>query len=146
VSKQASKWKRDAVFWSLNYQAVRADGTVDVSKGAEVVYVSPNASGSHAKSVRNDSIKKFGFSASGVSFKSKWGWNDVVEGIEAHPAPTCKVKDVVALLVKQGVLSGNKTVRITFDPKFADYYAWRVLGSDPKIDALYSWDDCSPIK
>lgn len=146
VAKPASKWKKDAMFWSLNYQAVRADGTVDVSKGAEVVYVSPSASGSHAKSVRNDSIKKYGFSSAGVNHKNKWGFTDVVEGIEAHPEPKCKVKDVVALLAKDGGLTGGKTVRITFDPKFADYYAWRVIGSDPKIDALYSWEDCSIIK
>jgi hypothetical protein len=145
VAKPARKWKKDAMFWSLNYQAVRADGTVDVSKGAEVVYVSPSASGSHAKSVRSDSIKKYGFNTSGVNHKNRWGFTDVVEGIEAHPEPKCKVKDVVALLAKQG-LTGSKTVRITFDPKFADYYAWRVIGSDPKMDALFSWDDCAPIK
>lgn len=146
LAKPASKWKKDAIFWSLNYQAVRADGTVDVSKGAEIVFVSPSASGSHAKSVRSDSIKKYGLTAAGVNHKNKWGFTDVVEGIEAHPEPKCKVKDVVALLVKDGTLSGSKTVRITFDPKFADYYAWRVIGSDPKIDALYGWDDCALIK
>lgn len=145
VAASAKKWRKDAVFWSLNYQAVRADGTVDVSKGAEVVYTSPSASASHAKKVRSDSIKKFGFNTSGVSWKSKWGWNDPLEDLEAHPEPKCTIKDVVALLGKQG-LTGSKTVRITFDPKFADYYAWRVIGSDPKMDALFSWDDCSPIK
>jgi hypothetical protein len=142
--KDATKWKKDAVLWSVNFQAVRADGTVDVGKGAEVVYVSPNASASHAQSVRSDSVRKYGLTASGVK-PSRYGWNDVYEGIEAHPEPQCKIKDVVALLGKQG-LTGNKTVRITFDPKFADFYAWRVIGSDPKIDALFGWSDCQPIK
>lgn len=144
LAKDAGKWKKDAILWSVNFQAVRADGTIDVGKGAEVVYVSPDASASHAKSVRSDSVRKYGLTASGVK-PAKYGWNDVVEGIEAHPEPTCKIKDVVELLKKQG-LSGDKTVRITFDPKFADFYAWRVISSDPKIDALFGWTDCQPIK
>jgi hypothetical protein len=144
LAKDAGKWKKDAILWSVNFQAVRADGTIDVGRGAEVVYVSPDASSSHAKSVRSDSVRKYGLSASGVK-PAKYGWNDVVEGIEAHPEPQCKIKDVVELLKKQG-LSGDKTVRITFDPKFADFYAWRVIGSDPKIDALFGWSDCQPIK
>lgn len=144
LAKDASKWKKDAILWSVNFQAVRADGTIDVSKGAEVVYVSPDASASHAQSVRSDSVRKYGLTASGVK-PARYGWNDVVEGLEAHPEPACKIKDVVALLGKQG-LTGNKTVRITFDPKFADFYAWRVIGSDPKIDQLFGWSDCQPIK
>jgi hypothetical protein len=144
LAKDARRWKKDAIMWSVNFQAVRADGTVDVSKGAEVVYVSPSASGSHAKSVRSNSVRKYGLNARGVK-PAKYGWTDVVDGIEAHPEPACKIKDVVEILGKQG-LSGSKTVRITFDPKFADFYAWHVIGSDPKIDALFGWSDCQPIK
>jgi hypothetical protein len=144
LAKDATKWKKDAILWSVNFQAVRADGTIAVERGAEVVYVSPDASGSHAKSVRSDSVRKYALTASGVK-PAKYGWNDVVEGLEAHPEPQCKIKDVIELLKKQG-LTGDKTVRITFDPKFADFYAWRVIGSDPKIDALFGWSDCQPIK
>lgn len=143
LGKDAHRWKDDAMFWSLNYQAVRADGTVDTSRGAEVVYVSPRASAAAAKKTRADSVRKYGANASGVK-PAPYGWNDPVKDLEPHPAATCQIKDVVALLAKQG-LTGGKTVRITFDPKFADYYAWHVIGSDPKVDALYSWDDCSPI-
>ncbi len=144
LAKDATKWKKDAFLWSVNFQAVRADGTVDVGKGAEVVYTSPSASASHAKSVRNDSVRKYALGGSAIK-PAKYGWNDVIDGLEAHPEPTCKIKDVVELLKKQG-LTGTKTVRITFDPKFADFYAWRVIGSDPKIDALFGWSDCQPIK
>ena len=144
LAKDATKWKKDAFLWSVNFQAVRADGTVDIGKGAEVVYTSPSASASHAKSVRSDSVRKYGLNASGVK-PSKYGWNDVIDDLESHPEPTCKIKDVVALLNKQG-LTGTKTVRITFDPKFADFYAWHVIGTDPKIDALFGWSDCQPIK
>jgi hypothetical protein len=144
LAGNAKKWKSDATFWSLNYQAVRADGTVDVSKGAEVVYVSPSASASTSKKTRSDSIRKYGANASGVK-PQQYGWNDPLKDLEAHPAPGCTIKNVVDLLATQG-LTGDKTVRITFDPKFADYYAWRVIGTDPKLDVLYSWDDCSIIK
>lgn len=142
----ARKWKKDAIFWSANFQAVRADGTVDVSKGAEVVYTSPGNSASYAKSQRNDSLKKYGFTAKGITNKGTWGWNDPIKDLEAHPVPKCLIKDVIALLVKDGTLKQGKTVRVTFDPKFADFYAWHVLSDDPAINANYSWDDCSLIK
>jgi hypothetical protein len=145
LAAPAKKWRTDAIFWSLNYQAVRADGTVDVSKGAQVVYISPSASASYSKSQRANSVKKYSAVGNGISHKGRWGWNEPLKDLEAHPAPKCTIKDVVALLNKQGLTTG-KTVRITFDPKFADFYAWRVIGEDPKLDALFSWEDCSPIK
>jgi hypothetical protein len=80
-----------------------------------------------------------------VNHKARWGFTNVVEGLEAVPAPTCKIKDVMALLAKQGV-TGNKTVRVTFDPQFADFLAWHVIGEDPKINAHYAWSDCSIIE
>ena len=141
----AKKWKKDAIFWSVNYQAVRADGTVDVSKGAEVVFTSPGSSASYAKSQRSDSIKKYRFSTTGVNAKGKYFWNDRIEEMKAPPVAKCTIKDVVALLTKEGLTAG-KTVRITFDPKFADSHAWHVLGDDPKINAHYAWEDCSLIK
>lgn len=140
----AKKWKRDAIWWSANYQAVDAEGRVDVSKGAEVVYISENGVQSHAKSVRNDSIKKYGAGAAGVRHADIWGATDPWEGVEAHPEPKCKIKDVMAIVGKQ--LPAGKTVRVTFDPKFADYYAWRVISDNPKIDTLYAFSDCSVIQ
>lgn len=144
LAAPAKAWHKDAMFWSLNFQAVRADGTVDTSKGAEVVYVSPSASASYAKSQRSNSVKKYAFGPQGAGNKGRWGWNDPVKDLEAPPAPKCTIKDAVALVAKGGLPAG-KTVRVTFDPKFADYYAWRVMSDDPKIDTLYSWDDCSII-
>lgn len=140
----ATKWRSDAMFWSLNYQAVRADATVDTAKGAEIVYVSPYASESTSKKTRSDSLRKYAATASGVR-PNQYGWNEPVKDLAPHPAPACSIKDVVAVLAKQG-LTGDKTVRITFDPRFADFYAWHVIGTDPQVDALYSWDDCSLVK
>jgi hypothetical protein len=142
----AKKWKKDAIFWSANYQAVRADGTVDASKGAEVVFTSPGNSASYAKSQRNDSVKKYALGASGINGKGKWGWNDPIKDMEAHPTPKCQIKDVMALLVKEGKLPQGKTVRVTFDPKFADFYAWHVLNEELSINTNYAWEDCSIIK
>ncbi|MBP6836910.1 MAG: hypothetical protein KA190_06390, partial [Kofleriaceae bacterium] len=144
LAKNATKWKKDAIFWSLNYQAVRPDGTVDVSKGAEIVYVSPGNSASKSKRTRSDSVRKYGASATAVKPK-KYGWNDPVEGLEAHPAAVCTIKDLMNKLSAEGVIK-DKPVRVTFDPKFADFYAWHVISSEPKLDALYSWDNCAVIK
>lgn len=142
----AKKWHKDAVFWSVNYQAVRSDGTVDVSKGAEIEYTSPSASASYAKSQRSDSVKKYSFTGSGIDGKWHGGWTDRIEGIEAPPVMKCQIKDVLALLTKDGTLPAGKTVRVTFDPKFDDFAEWHVLSDELKIDARYSWEDCSPIK
>ena len=43
-------------------------------------------------------------------------------------------------------ISGFISAILTFDPKFADYYAWRVMSDEPKIDALYGFEDCALIK
>src|SRR5687768_10097961 len=41
LEKPARKWRRDAVWWAINLQAVRADGTVNVNDGgAQVTYIS----------------------------------------------------------------------------------------------------------
>jgi hypothetical protein len=37
-------------------------------------------------------------------------------------------------------------VRVTYDPQFADFLAWHVIGTDPKIDAHYGWEDCALIE
>ncbi len=68
VSGLAKKWKKDAVWWSVNYQAVRGDGTVVLDKGAQVEYISPSKVQSASKKLREDSIKKFQFSTVGVNF------------------------------------------------------------------------------
>ncbi len=144
LATPAKKWKKDAIWWSANFQAVDAEGRVDVSKGAEVVYISENGVQSNAKSIRKDSIKKYGAGVAGVKHSDLWGATDPWEGVEKHPEPQCKLKDVMAIVGKQ--LPAGKTVRVTFDPKFADYYAWRVLSDNPKIDTLYAFSDCSEIK
>ena len=144
LATPAKKWKKDAMWWSANFQAVDAEGRVDVSKGAEVVYISENGVQSNAKSVRKDSIKKYGAGSAGVKHRDLWGATDAWEGVEQHPAPQCTIKDVMAIVGKQ--LPAGKTVRVTFDPKFADYYAWRVLSDNPKMDTLYAFSDCSVIK
>jgi len=145
VSGAATTWRKDAAWWSINLQKVKADGTVDVTEGgAQVVYISVGGVQSLAKSTREDSIKKFNFGPAGVDHKQLWGATDPWEGVVAPPLPTCGIKDVVKILNGRG-LTGNKTVRITFDPQFADDLAWHVLGEDPKLDAYYSMADCAHL-
>jgi hypothetical protein len=144
LENPAKRWKRDAIWWSANFQAVDAEGRVDVSKGASVEYISEGGVQSHAKSVRKDSVKKYSAGSAGVSHNQIWGASEPWTGVEKHPAPTCKIKDVMAIVGP--TLPKGKTVRVTFDPKFADFYAWRVMSDDPKIDTLYAFSDCSIIK
>ena len=132
------------MWWSANFQAVDAQGRVDVAKGAEVVYISEGAVQSAARSVRKDSIKKFGAGSAGVSHAKLWGATEPWKGVERHPTPVCKLKDVMAIVGR--TLPAGKTVRVTFDPRFADFYAWRVMSDNPKIDALYAFSDCALIK
>jgi len=145
VAALAKKWQSDSIWWGVNYQAVHADGTVDLSNGAEVTYISPKKVTSISKALRKDGIKKFAFGLSSVDYKSQWDalnqWT-----VEAPATPKCSIKDVTKKLADKG-LKGSKTVRISFDPQFdwGDVQTWHVTGTDPKIDARYSMDNCAEI-
>jgi hypothetical protein len=145
VAGLAKKWQSDAIWWSVNYQAVHADGTVDLSKGAEVEYVSPKKVTSLSKKLREDGIKKFKFGLSDVDYAQKWNainkWT-----VEEPEAPKCSIHDLTKKLADKG-LKGSKTVRIAFDPQFdwGDEQTWHVTGEDPKIDARYSMKTCDEI-
>ncbi len=146
VSGLATKWKKDAVWWSVNYQAVKADGTVILDKGAEVEYVSLSKVQSASKTVRQDSIKKFSFGPSGVDYKKQWDAINQWKNVVPPPTPGCSMKQMVAGLASKG-LTGEKTVRVTFDPQFQNVNVptWHVIGTDPQIDAYYSMADCSEV-
>jgi hypothetical protein len=145
VKDLATSWKKDAIWWSVNFQAVRADGTVDVEKGAEVEYISPSKVTNASKKGREDGIKKFSFGPSVIDYSQRWDainkWT-VVEPEEPH----CSIKDLTKKLADKG-LTGSKTVRITFDPAhdWGDVQAWRVIGEDPKMDTHFSMVDCKEI-
>ena len=146
VAGLATKWKKDAVWWSVNYQAVKADGTVILEKGAVVEYVSPSRVQAASKKGREDSIKKFQFGASGVDFGKTWNATNQWKNVVPPPAPQCSMKQMLATLAPKG-LTGEKTVRVTFDPQFQNVNVptWHVIGEDPKIDAYYSMVDCSEV-
>jgi hypothetical protein len=146
VSGLATKWQKDAVWWSVNYQAVKADGTVVLDKGAVVEYVSPSKVQSASTSVRRDSIKKFQFGSSAVDYSKQWDATNQWKNVIPPPPPKCNLKQVAAALAAKG-LTADKTVRITFDPQFQNVNVptWHVIGEDPKIDAYYSMADCSEV-
>ena len=147
VRPYATKWKRDAAWWSLNFQAVRPDGTVDLGKGAKIEFISPKKVTSAAKSVRKDSIKKFTFGPNRVNHGKKWNATRQWKNVNPPPAPACTLKQLTAQLASQGLTAG-KTVRITYDPQFAKgpEPAWHVIGEDPKINGYYLMTDCSEVK
>jgi len=152
VSGLATKWKKDAAFWSANFQYVGADGTLDLSKGgANVQYVSMNNAKSAAKSVNQDSIKDFDFGPSGVRFNSTRGtaggkpW---AQTAHAPPSPACGIKQLVEKLKPRGLVPG-KTVRVTFDPSsiaMPSELSWRVVSEELKIDSHYSIATCALTK
>ena len=149
VTGRARKWKRDATFWEASFNAVRGDGTVDLSAGASKVrFVSPKHAQSALAKQRKDALKEFKFQANhvkiGGKIRAKKRWKNFYA-----PTPTCTIKQLTASLAERG-LTGSKTVRIRFDPrntgKFVKQDAWRVQGEDPKIDAYYSLKTCELIK
>lgn len=146
VAKPATKWKKDAYWWATNYQAVRADGTVDVSKGAEVMYISPSRVTNASKTGRKDSIRKFQFGGTNVDHSRIWNATNQWKNVSPPALPQCTIKALAASLAKDG-LTGDKTVRISFDPQF-DWGAeqlWHVRGKDPQIDATYSMKTCEKV-
>jgi len=149
VAGLATKWKRDAVWWGVNYQAVRPDGTVDLERGATVTYASLSSAKSLAKSVNKDSLKEFAFGATGVNFSRMTGVLDAKQWANAEPPamPQCSLKQLTKQLAAKG-LTGTKTVRITYDQQFGgpSEPSWRVLGEDPKMDSYFSMATCAPTK
>jgi hypothetical protein len=149
VAGLATKWKRDAVWWGVNYLAVHADGTVDVEKGATVTYASLSSAQSLAKSVNKDSLKEFAFGPTNVSFNRMTGVLDPKKwaGAQAPAMPRCTIKQLAQSLGSKG-LTGTKTVRITYDQQFAfagpAEPSWRVMGEDPKMDSYFSMATCAP--
>jgi len=143
----AKSWRSDAVWWSVNYQAVKADGTVDLSKGAEVEYVTVAGVQNPSKSGREDTIKKFQFGPNGVDYSQQWNAINQWKNVVPPPQPTCTIKQLTRQLAAKGLV-GDKTVRITFDPQFQNPTnpTWRVIGQDPKMDAYFSFADCSEVK
>ena len=143
VAGQAKHWEKDAAWWSINLQAVHADGSVDATAGGAIVeYISLERAHSTMKDKRGDSIKQFAFGPSGVSYEGNmvYGFQEPVTFNDTPPLPKCGIKNV---LKQVKGLSGDKTVRVNYQPD--DKYAWRVIGKDPEIDAYFSMDDCSPI-
>jgi hypothetical protein len=151
VAGLATKWKRDAVWWGLNYLSVHPDGTVDLDKGATVTYASLSSAQSLAKSVNKDSLKEFSFGPAGVNFNRMTGVLDPTKWANATaPAqPGCTIKKLTQVLAAKG-LTGSKTVRITYDQQFAfagpAEPSWRVMGDDPKIDSYFSMATCAQTK
>lgn len=145
VKDLAKSWKGDAIWWSVNFQAVRADGTVDVSKGAEVEYISPSKVTNASKKGREDGIKKFSFGPSLIDYSQRWDAINKWTVFEPE-APKCGIKELTKKLADKG-LKGSKTVRIAFDPAhdWGDVQAWRVIGEDPKMDTHFSMVDCEEI-
>jgi len=141
VDKDATRWMRDATFWSLNFHAVRLDGTVDTSKPINIAYVSPSNSASASKRTRSNSLRKYASNPKGLK-ASSLGWNAPVKDIEPHPQPQCTIKQLMNKLSAAGTIKGP--VRVMFEPKLASYYAWTVYVGDKPIS--YSWQDCSRIE
>lgn len=142
VGREARRWRKDAVWWSMNLQTVKADGTIDTNKaGAEVVYISLGGVQDSVKSRRDDSIKKFNFGPSGVSHDQKWGATDPWTEVYPLPAPKCGVKQLMEKELNKRGVTGDKVVRISIDPD--DYGVWHVWGD---INAYFSTDDCSELK
>lgn len=141
VDRDAQRWMRDATFWSLNFHAVRPDGTVDTEKPINIVYVSPSNSASTSKRTRSNSLRKYASNPKGLK-TSSWGWNAPVKDIAPHPQPQCTIKQLVAKLSAAGTIKGP--VRVMFEPKLASFYAWTVYAGDKPIS--YSWQDCSRIE
>lgn len=147
VGSHATKWKKDAHWWSVNYQAVRADGTVDVGKGAVVEYISPSGVTKKSKKAREDSIKKFVFNTSNVDYTQKWNAMNEWKNVSEPEAPGCSIEELMKKVAKEAKMGDDDTVRVSFDPQFdwRDQQLWHVRGESPKIDARYSMKDCAKV-
>jgi hypothetical protein len=145
-SRARSTWRRDASWWSLGVYGVRPDGTVDLTNaggGVSVKFVSASRVQAASKRGRNDSIKEYKLTPSGVKSDKIISATKAWKGFEPLPTPGCKIADLVAALGKAGFTDG--TVRISFDPKFgfASGWNWRVFAKGKPYEGYYSMDSCA---
>lgn len=152
VGGLATQWRKDAVWWGLNYQQVGPDGLIDVTEGgATVEYASLSSAKSLVKSINSDSLKEFHYNGKGVTFTQITGVRDPKQWANATaPArPVCGIKQLAKSLAAKGLVKG-KTVRITYDQQFGagmpDEQSWRVIGEDPKMDNYFSMTTCAQTK
>jgi len=147
VASYAKKWKKDAYWWEVNFQAVRPDGTVDVSKGAVVEYISPSGVTRKSKKSREDSIKKFVFGPNNVDYSQQWDAMNEWKGVAEPDEPGCSIKELMKKVAKETKMSDDDTVRVSFDPQWdwREQQLWHVIGESPKIDARYSMKDCAKV-
>lgn len=151
VAGLATRWKKDASWWGVNFLSVNADGVVDVSRGATVEYASLSSAKSLVTSTNKDSIKEFTFGLNSISYNRITGVRDPKQWQDAKPlaAPRCSIKQLVQSLKAKG-LTGSKTVRVTYDAQFGfagpSEPSWRVIGEDPKIDSYFSMATCAQTK
>jgi hypothetical protein len=142
VRPTATRWRKDAVFWSMNLQEVHADGTVDTKGGGnQVVFISLGGVSADIPRVREDSIKKFNFGPSGIDHSQIWGATDPWSDVYPLEKPTCGVAELMEKQLSKRGITGDKTVRISLDPD--DYGVWHVWGD---INAYFSPQDCSELK
>lgn len=139
----ARDWRSDAVFSSIDINGLTTAGTVDLSNSSHTVtieYFSPARVSSYIERERNDSIKKFTFTSSGIDYNAVWGVRRRVERPTATPTPTCGTRGLGAPLTQQGV-PATADLHVQYDPQFSfavnGALAWHVTSSAPVFDRWF---------
>ncbi len=148
----ARDWRSDAVFSSININGLTTAGTVDLSNSSHTVtieYFSPARVSSYIERERNDSIKKFTFTSSGIDYNTVWGVRRRVERPTATPTPTCGTRQLGAFLTQQGV-PATADLHVQYDPQFSfavnGALAWHVTSSAPVFDRWFDVGACTFLR
>jgi hypothetical protein len=149
AEKLARRWHKRSIWWAVDLHQVGEGGVLDFTRGstAKFTFIVPGRVVSNNKRFRKDSIQEIRFGPKVINHKGrrypKKRWKEV----KPLPRPTCTIGKLAKALRQRG-LTGDKKVRISFDPKFArgpgapSELSWRVRGNDPKIDAWFSMASC----
>ncbi len=148
----ARDWRSDAVFSSININGLTTAGTVDLSNSSHTVtieYFSPSRVSSYIERERNDSIKKFTFTSSGIDYNTTWGVRRRVERPTATPTPTCGTRQLGAFLTQQGV-APTADLHVQYDPQFSfavnGALAWHVMSTAPALDRWFDVGSCTFLR
>jgi hypothetical protein len=133
----AKAWRPDATFHAIRIQALRTDGTTDLTRPNTNVVVEFASASSSAST---DRVRSYVFTNNGMTEQSVSGATNTASAL----LPPCTPRRLGAALAQSGV-GNNETVQAQYDPAAVSTEAagWFVVSTTPTFRRWFDAGDCS---
>lgn len=132
----AKKWRSDAELAEINVQSFHSDGTVDLTKSAQIIYASAGRVKSTA-TAGEDSVKKFIFNDKNVDYSDVFGLTTTQPDFAPLPERKCTPEKLGKLMEKKGIKSAHLVM---------NDIAWHVLADDGGFYVDSTSSKCEEVK